>query len=302
MSCDFLTVQVGQQFLSWSNLSVRKGTGSNGKSASFNFFLETGQLRPAKGSLVSIVLNGKKIFGGIAANIKRVRVSPREYSCTCVDFTLFTRKNTIAVYDSISEQPIEIHAARLIEAGTISDADQTGITRQLLNFVPPATDPNEEPKRFRFIVKNEKLDAVLSRLCATAGYRWTVDNGTWLDTTNIGSHIANVILAPNNSTQQYASVSINLQDPCGKWENLTVDFQARDITRVIVAKDAESLSLGKGITPRTTIHAQSIAAASEQRFFRLLKRTGIIKKAVINTNDEGGDGGDGDGGDGGGFF
>jgi hypothetical protein len=74
-----------------------------------------------------------------------------------------------------------------------------------------------------------------------------------------------------------------------KWSALKVQFQARDINRVLVAKDAESL-LNRNVPQMNSVNNYLIPANSPENSIPLLTKTGTIKSYFISTDFSGGNG------------
>jgi hypothetical protein len=314
------SIQIGFNFYrSFSIPQISHSGGNGGKRASFQIKLNGTEPPPKHRQLVSIVYTYKdgtveKLFGG---EVGAIQLLPeffpyRVYQITCRDFeSIFLNVEPFS-YRQLFPQPITVHALALLALGGGLSATQqpNGDTRSRLNLVirqssepPPwvdTTNANEDLQPFA--VENSTLGQAIQKLCNQFGFSYSVDFGTWLRIDLLGNNpLANLILTRNDFGQTNERLLIDTSpdsDPClqTKYSNLKLQFQARDINRVLVAKDPESL-LNRNVPQMDTINNFLIPANSPENSINLLKKTGTVKSYFITTDNFGGDGGGSGGGD-----
>lgn len=313
------SLQVG--LVKYKSFSVPKISHTNsGKQCSFEVKLNLGETPPKFRQLVSVVFTHKtgdreKLFGGEVGNVTPlIQFFPyRVYQVTCKDFESIFLNVQPFDYEQLSPQPIGIHLAEILRLGACTNPqdgrewirDRLGSVINQPNGLPPWIENSEtDDDRQPFSVQNSFLREAVAKLCKQFGFSYAVDFGEWFDISNLGNNpLARLVLTRNDYSLNREKLLIDLSpnaDKClqKKWANPKVQFQARDVTRVIVAKDPESL-LNANAPQFDTVNNYLIAANSPEQSVGLLKKTGTVKSYFITTGDEGG--GDGDGGDGGGF-
>lgn len=311
------SIQVGLVFYgSFSIPQISHSGGNGGKRATFQIKLNGAEPSPKQRQLVSVVYTYKdgtveKLFGGEVGNVQLLpEFFPyRVYQVTCRDFeSIFLNVQPFS-YRQLFPQPITVHAQQLMILGGAIDP-QTGEPwpRNRLDLVirqgsepPPWIDSsNANEDRQPFSVENSTLGQAIQKLCAQFGFSYSVDFGFWLRIDLLGNNaLANLILTRNDFGQTNERLLIDTSpnaDPClqRKWSSLKVQFQARDINRVLVAKDAESL-LNRNVPQMDSVNNFLIPANSPEKSISLLTKTGTIKSYFISTDFPGsGNNGDGD--------
>ena len=310
------SIQIGVVFYrSFSIPQISHSGGNGGKRASFQVKLNGSEPSPKHRQLVSIVYTYKdgtveKLFGGEVGTIQLLpEFFPyRVYQVTCRDFeSIFLNVQPFS-YRQLFPQPITVHAQQLmILGGAVASATGEIWARNRLDLVirqgsepPPWIDSsNANEDRQPFSVENATLGQAIQKLCAQFGFSYSVDFGFWLRIDLLGNNaLANLILTRNDFGQTNEKLLIDTSpnaDVClqQKWSALKVQFQARDINRVLVAKDAESL-LNRNVPQMDSINNYLIPANSPENSIPLLTKTGTIKSYFISTDfpDGNGDGGE----------
>lgn len=304
------SIQVG--FIFYSSFSIPQishSGGNGGKRAAFQVKLNGTESPPRNRQLVSILYTYKdgaveKLFGG---EVGSVQLMPeffpyRVYQVTCRDFeSIFLNVQPFS-YRELTAQGIGSHALRLMILGGAIASPLEPWPRDRLNLVirqssdpPPWVDStNAEVNLQPFSVENSFLGQAIQKLCAQFGFSYSVDFGTWLRTDILGNNaLANLTLTRNDFGQINSERLLIDTSPDAntclqqKWSNLKVQFQARDINRVLVAKDAESL-LNRNVPQMNSINNYLIAANSPENSIPLLTKTGTIKSYFISTDAPGG--------------
>jgi hypothetical protein len=306
------SIQIGVVFYrSFSIPQISHSGGNGGKRASFQIKLNGTEPPPKHRQLVSIVYTYKdgtveKLFGG---EVGAIQLLPeffpyRVYQVTCRDFeSIFLNVQPFS-YRQLFPQPITVHAQQLmILGGAVASATGETWARNRLDLVirqgndpPPWIDSsNTNEDRQPFSVENATLGQAIQKLCAQFGFSYSVDFGFWLRIDLLGNNaLANLILTRNDFGQTNERLLIDTSpnaDAClqRKWSALKVQFQARDINRVLVAKDAESL-LNRNVPQMNSVNNYLIPANSPENSIPLLTKTGTIKSYFISTDFPGGNG------------
>lgn len=310
------SIQIGVVFYrSFSIPQISHSGGNGGKRATFQIKLNGTEPPPKHRQLISIVYTYQdgtveKLFGG---EVGAIQLLPeffpyRVYQLTCRDFeSIFLNVQPFS-YRQLFPQPITVHAQQLmILGGAVASATGEIWARNRLDLVirqgsepPPWIDSsNANEDRQPFSVENASLGQAIQKLCAQFGFSYSVDFGFWLRIDLLGNNaLANLILTRNDFGQTNERLLIDTSpnaDAClqRKWSALKVQFQARDINRVLVAKDAESL-LNRNVPQMNSINNYLIPANSPENSIPLLTKTGTIKSYFISTDfpDGNGDGGE----------
>lgn len=317
------SIQIGFVcYRSFSIPQISHSGGNGGKRAAFQVKLNGTEPPPKHRQLVSVVYTYKdgtveKLFGGEVGSVQLLpEFFPyRLYQVTCKDFeSIFLNVQPFS-YREITPQAIGSHALRLmILGGAIASPTESPWPRNRLNLVirqgsepPPWIDStNADVDLQPFSVENSTLGQAIQKLCAQFGFSYSVDFGTWLRVDILGNNaLANLILTRNDFGQINSERLLIDTSPdantCSqqKWSTLKVQFQAREINRVLVAKDAESL-LNRNVPQMNSINNYLIAANSPENSIPLLTKTGTIKSYFISTDFPGSANNGNNGGNGGG--
>lgn len=307
------SLQIGLvQYTRFGIPQIGQSAAVGGTRCSFQLMLNNGEPPPKEKQLVSFLFTYKdgtreKLFGGQVANkVRLFEFSPYYvYQVDCAAFDGRFLNVQPFDYQQLTPQPIEIHVAELFRLGGCTNPNNgSAWIRDRLQPVilqpagPPAwitnaVDRDDQP----FSVQNSLLGPALQKLCGQFGFTYRVDFGEWFDISNLGSNpLARVILTRNdyNLTREKLLIDTSPNaDRClqQKWSGLKTQFQARDTSRVVVAKDPESL-LNANAPQLDTVNSYLIGVDDPAQSTNLLKKTGIVKQYFITT-DEGGDGDDG---------
>lgn len=306
------SIQIGVVFYrSFSIPQISHSGGNGGKRATFQVKLNGSEPPPKHRQLVSILYTYRdgtveKLFGG---EVGAIQLLPeffpyRVYQVTCRDFeSIFLNVQPFS-YRQLFPQPITVHAQQLmILGGAVASSTGEIWARNRLDLVirqgsepPPwidSSNANEDCQPFS--VENTTLGQAIQKLCAQFGFSYSVDFGFWLRIDLLGNNaLANLILTRNDFGQTNEKLLIDTSpnaDVClqQRWSALKVQFQARDINRVLVAKDAESL-LNRNVPQMDSVNNYLIPANSPENSIPLLTKTGTIKSYFISTDFPGGNG------------
>jgi hypothetical protein len=306
------SIQIGFVFYnSFSIPQISHSGGNGGKNCSFQVKLNGTEPSPKHRQLVSILYTYRdgtveKLFGGEVGSVQLLpEFFPyRVYQVTCKDFeSIFLNVQSFS-YRQLFPQSIGIHAQELMRlGGAIDPGTGEPWPRNRLDLIirqgnepPPwidTTNTNEDLQPFS--VENTTLGQAIQKLCSQFGFSYSVDFGFWLRIDLLGNNaLANLILTRNDFGQTDEKLLIDTSpnaDVClqQKWSALKVQFQARDINRILVAKDPESL-LNRNVPQTDTINNYLIGANSPENSIPLLKKTGMVKSYFISTDFDGGGG------------
>lgn len=306
------SIQVGFVFYSsFSIPQISHSGGNGGKNCSFQVKLNGTEPSPKHRQLVSIVYTYKdgtveKLFGGEVGSVQLLpEFFPyRVYQVTCKDFeSIFLNVQPFS-YRQLTPQSIGAHAEQLmllggaIDPGTAEPWPRNRLDLSILqgNDPPPWIDStNTNVDLQPFGVENATLGQAIQKLCAQFGFSYSVNFGSWLRIDLLGNNaLASLILTRNDFGQTNERLLIDVSPEANtclqtKWSSLKVQFQARDINHVLVAKDAESL-LNRNVPQMDSINNYLVPANSPENAVALLKKTGIVKSYFISTDAPGGGG------------
>jgi hypothetical protein len=196
-------------------------------------------------------------------------------SCNAVGYSLHTRKNII---NDRYRGPLATILGQILEASGAKDliteisykVGQVLVNNtELINLQELDKDINIQGKYL-----DEALDIVLGGLAS-----WYIQPATGHLAIYQAPHLNRA--AGNINVQQLEKGCPGVLSP----ENVQMDFQSPDVSRVIVARQAEDI-IYKEAKEITHSVARQIFPDSPERFFKLLDKTNKVIKAVINPVEE----------------
>lgn len=284
---------------------IKLGLGLGQSTADFRVPLPSNGKPPRRGAQIIIRYLRPpfdlKLFGGLVKSVKPSYLPYRSYSVSCEDHGSFLTGKSFS-YENLHPNPIEVHLPAILLAGGGTrpspidpDAPAGAWPRDRLAYTilkPPSpslidaalnkllADGEYQPVSFQ----NLNLAQACDLLAAKFGYSWRLGIEPYKDLNFLQPvrAMARVIFRRHDYPQRKLfTVRLDGGGSCedkAQWSDPELNLEATSYTRVVVAKDAESLKVAAGVLPRIISRQIAIEDPDQQRIFPLLGKTNFVKR------------------------